>query len=464
MFDKSVYIARRKVLASKISSGVVLMLGNSEAGCNYTDNTYVFRQDSTFLYYFGLDKPDLAAVIDIDSGEEIIFGDDVDIDDIIWMGPQPFLKDEAAEVGVGKTAPLAKLEDYIKEAAAKGRKVHFIPQYRYHNMIQLNRMLGIPFEDMKKAPSLELILAVVSQRLIKEPCEIEEIEKACDLGYAMHYTAMKMMKPGMVEQELVGVMEGVCLSGGYMTSFATILSQHGETLHNHKHDGILTPGKLCVIDAGAEIASHYASDFTRTLPVGGKFTQKQKDVYTIVATANQYALENARPGITYKDVHLGASKIILQGLANLGLVHGDIEEMTAAGVQGLFMPHGLGHNMGLDVHDMENLGENYVGYGPGQERAKQLGLGSLRMARMLEPGQVITDEPGIYFIPALIEKWKKEGTNAQYVDFARLESYYDFGGIRLEDDILITEKGARLLGRKRLPIGVEQVEEEMKDN
>ena len=254
MFDKSVYIARRKVLASKISSGVVLMLGNSEAGCNYTGNTYMFRQDSTFLYYFGLDKPDLAAVIDIESGEEIIFGDDVDIDDIIWMGPQPLLKDEAAEVGVGKTAPLAKLEDYIKEAAAKGRKVHFIPQYRYHNMIQLNRMLGIPFEDMKKAPSLELILAVVSQRLIKEPCEIEEIEKACDLGYAMHYTAMKMMKPGMVEQELVGVMEGVCLSGGYMTSFATILSQHGETLHNHIHDGILTPGKLCVIDAGAESA------------------------------------------------------------------------------------------------------------------------------------------------------------------------------------------------------------------
>ncbi len=464
MFDKSVYIARRKTLVSKMSSGIIFMPGNSEAAFNYASNEYKFRQDSTFLYYFGLDKPDVAAVIDIESGEEIIFGDDVDIDDIIWMGPQPLLSDQAAEVGVSKSAPYAGLADYLQDAQKKGRKIHFIPQYRNYNKIYINEVLGIPFAQMKEAASLELILAVVSQRLIKEPCEIAEIEKACDLGYAMHYTAMKMMKPGMVEQELVGVMEGVCLSGGYAPSFTTILSQHGETLHNHHHEGILTDGKLCVIDAGAEIASHYASDFTRTLPCGGKFTQKQKDIYTIVATANNFACDMAHPGITYKDVHLGASKIIVQGLKNLGLVHGDVDEMVAAGVQGLFMPHGLGHNMGLDVHDMENLGENYVGYAPGQERAKQLGLGSLRMARELEPGQVITDEPGIYFIPALIEKWKNEGTNAQYVDFARLESYYDFGGIRLEDDILITENGARRLGSKRLPITVEDVEEAMKNN
>lgn len=464
MFDKSVYISRRQALKSKVSSGLIFIPGNGEASCNYADNTYLFRQDSTFLYYFGLDKPDLAAVLDVESGEEIIFGDDVEIDDIIWMGPQPSMKEQAAEVGVSHTEPFGKLADCLKAAQDKGRTIHFVPQYRGHNKILLNRLLGIPFEELSKAASLELILAVVSQRLIKEPCEIEEIEKACDLGYAMHYTAMTMMKPGMVEQELVGVMEGVCHSGGYLTSFPTILSQHGETLHNHRHDGIITDGRLCVIDAGAEIASHYASDFTRTLPCGGRFTRKQKDIYTIVATANDYARAMARPGITYKDVHLGAAKIIVQGLKNLGLVHGDVDEMVAAGVQGLFMPHGLGHNMGLDVHDMENLGENNVGYAPGQERAKQLGLGSLRMARELEPGQVITDEPGIYFIPALIEKWKKEGTNAQYVDFARLESYYDFGGIRLEDDILITPTGARLLGHKRLPITVEEVEETMRNN
>ena len=463
MFDSKTYISRRKTLAQKVGNGIILLPGNSEVGCNYADNTYLFRQDSTFLYYFGLDKPFLAGIIDTETGEEIIFGNDVDIDDIVWMGPQPLMKDEAAKVGVHRSEPLSKLEGYIKDAAAKGRRIHFIPQYRDDNRILLSGMLGLPIAGVNEKASLDLVLAVISQRLIKEECEIREIDMACNLGYAMHYTAMKLMKPGMIEQELVGAMEGVCISGGYMVSFPTILSQHGETLHNHKHDGVLTEGKLCVIDAGAEIGSHYASDFTRTWPVSGRFTQKQKEIYTIVSDANQYALETARPGITYRDVHLGAGRIILKGLSEVGLVHGDLDEMVAAGVQGLFMPHGLGHNMGLDVHDMENLGENHVGYDPGQERAKQLGLGSLRMARKLVPGQVITDEPGIYFIPALIEQWKKEGHNAQYIDFKALESYYDFGGIRLEDDLLITASGARLLGSKRLPITVEDVEREMAD-
>ena len=461
MFDKQVYISRRKKLLEQVRSGVILLLGNSEASCNYPDNQYQFRQDSSFLYFFGLDKPDLAAVIDAETGEECIFGDDVDIDDIIWMGPQPLIADQAATVGVSKTAPLGKMADYLKQARQKGRTIHYLPPYRNHNKILLHQMLGIGFDVLKAGASEELIKAVVALRLIKEPCEIAEIDKACNLGYTMHLTAMKMMRLGMVEQELVGVMEGVCKSGGVMTSFPTILSQHGETMHNHNHDGILTEGRLCVIDAGVEIASHYCSDNTRTLPTGGKFTPKQKDVYEIVLTANDYAREAARPGITYRDVHLGAAKIIVQGLKNLGLVHGDVDEMVAAGVQGLFMPHGLGHNMGLDVHDMEDLGENYVGYDPDQTRAKQLGLGSLRMARKLRPGHVITDEPGIYFIPALIEKWKSEGHNAQYIDFARLESYYDFGGIRLEDDLLITENGARILGTKRLPVTVEEIENTM---
>jgi len=461
MFDKQVYISRRERLLEQMKDGVVLLLGNSEASCNYTDNQYQFRQDSSFLYFFGLDKPDLAAVLDVESGEEMIFGDDVDINDIIWMGPQPLIADQAASVGVEKSAPFAKLADCLAEAQRKGRKIHFLPPYRNHNRILLHKMLGIGLDDLKSKASVELIKAIVALRLIKEPCEIEEIDKACNLGYAMHLTAMQMMRLGMVEQELVGVMEGVCRSGGVMTSFATILSQHGETMHNHNHDAVLTEGRLCVIDAGVEIASHYCSDNTRTLPTGGKFTQKQKDVYEIVVTANDYAREAARPGVTYRDVHLGASKIIVQGLKNLGLVHGDVDEMVAAGVQGLFMPHGLGHNMGLDVHDMEDLGENYVGYDPDQTRSKQLGLGSLRMARRLVPGHVITDEPGIYFIPALIEKWKKEGHNAQYIDFAHLESYYDFGGIRLEDDLLITPSGARILGSKRLPITVEEIEKTM---
>ncbi|MBR0223170.1 MAG: aminopeptidase P family protein [Bacteroidales bacterium] len=461
MFDKQVYISRRKRLLEQVRSGVILLVGNSEASCNYPDNQYQFRQDSSFLYFFGLDKPDLAAVIDAETGDEWIFGNDVDIDDIIWMGPQPLIADQAAAVGVSKTAPFSKLADCLKQAQQKGRTIHYLPPYRNHNKILLHQMLGIGFDALKAGASEDLIKAVVALRLIKEPCEIAEIDKACNLGYTMHLTAMKMMRLGMVEQELVGVMEGVCKSGGVMTSFPTILSQHGETMHNHNHDGILTEGRLSLIDAGVENASHYCTDNTRTLPTGGKFTPKQKDVYEIVLTANDYAREAARPGVAYRDVHLGAARIIVQGLKNLGLVHGDVDEMVAAGVQGLFMPHGLGHNMGLDVHDMEDLGENYVGYDPDQTRAKQLGLGSLRMARRLRPGHVITDEPGIYFIPALIEKWKSEGHNAQFIDFARLESYYDFGGIRLEDDLLITENGARILGTKRLPITVEEIENTM---
>jgi Xaa-Pro aminopeptidase len=461
MFSKETYIARRKKLASSVEGGIILILGNNESPANYADNTYIFRQDSTFLYYFGLDKPGLAAVIDIDCGGEIIFGNDVDIDDIIWMGPQKSIADQAAEVGVGKTYPFGRLAQFVSEALAKGRRVHYLPQYRFDNQILLGEITGVSPRAVNDGKSEELIRAVVAQRLIKEPCEIEEIDRACDLGYAMHYTAMQLLKPGLLEQEIVGAMEGVVISGGYMPSFPTILSQHGETLHNHLHDKVLTPGKLCVIDAGAEIASHYCSDFTRTLPVGGKFDGRQADIYTIVSTANTFAAEMARPGITYREVHLAASRLMLQGLKNVGLVKGDIDEALSLGVQGLFMPHGLGHNMGLDVHDMENLGENYVGYDPGQERSKQLGLGSLRMARCLVPGHVITDEPGIYFIPALIEQWKAEGKFADFINYQALEGYYDFGGIRLEDDILITANGCRRLGQKRLPITVEEVEAAM---
>ncbi len=461
MFSRNIYVARRQRLIKSVKDGILLFLGNSEAPSNYADNQYIFRQDSTWLYYFGIDQPDMAAVIDVESGEETIFGNDVDIDDIIWMGPQPLVASRAEEVGVARTAPLAELDKVVKAALAKGRKVHFLPPYRYRNMMLLNSLLGLPFDQMKAAASVEFIKAVVEMRLVKEPCEIQQIDIACNLGYAMHMAATQIMKPGMLEQDIVGVMEGVVISGGYMVSFPTILSQNGETLHNHSHHQILTEGRLTVIDAGAEIASHYCSDFTRTLPSGGRFTQQQKEIYTIVSEANNLALGLARPGISYKDVHLAASRLMLQGLKNLGLVKGDVDEAVAAGAAGLFMPHGLGHNMGLDVHDMENLGENYVGYDDTVTRSSQLGLGSLRMARVLKPGNVVTDEPGIYFIPALIDKWKAEGTCKDFIAFDKLEAYRSFGGIRIEDDLLITENGARLLGSKRLPRTVEEVENAM---
>lgn len=464
MFLKDVYVNRRRELVKKLKSGLMLFLGNSEVGMNYPSNTYRFRQDSSFLYFFGIDQPDLAAVVDAETGEEIIFGNDVSIDDIIWMGPQPAMVDRAQRVGVNKVKPYTALEEYIGEAVSAGRKIHFLPPYRDHNRIKLHKMMEIDFSALKQNASVELIKAVVSLRELKDKYEIEEMDKAADIGYMMHFTAMKMAKLGMVEQELVGVMEGIAISNGTMPSFPIILSQNGETLHNHSHHQVLTDGRLIVIDAGAETNMHYASDFTRTLPSSGKFTAKQKDIYKIVATANNLAIDMIRPGITYKEVHLESARLIVQGLVNLGLMKGNVDQAVAAGAHALFMPHGLGHQMGLDVHDMEDFGEDYVGYTDTFERSSQFGLKSLRMGKELKAGHVITVEPGCYFIPALIEKWKKEGTNAEFINFNKLEEYYNFGGIRLEDDILVTENSCRLLGSKRLPITVEDVEREMESS
>ncbi len=461
MFAKDIYVGRRARLIEKIGNGVILLLGNSEASCNYPSNTYKFRQDSSFLYFFGLNEPDMAALLDVESGEQILFGNDVDIDDIIWMGPQESVKEKAFSVGIETSEPMAALQGYIDKIVRAGRKVHFLPPYRNHNKILLNSLLQIPIANLKAEASVELIKAVVDLRIIKDSYELEEIEKACNIGYAMHLTAMKMAKLGMVEQQLYGIMEGIAYSEGAMTSFPTILSQNGETLHNHKHHQILTDGRMVVIDSGAETNMNYCSDFTRTFPSSGKFTQQQKEIYQIVSAANNLAIELAHPGITYKEVHLAACRLIAQGLKNLGLMKGDVDEAVASGAHALFMPHGLGHNMGLDVHDMEDLGENYVGYDDTIQRSTQFGLASLRMARMLQPGHVLTVEPGIYFIPALIDKWKAEGINKEFVNFDALDSYRTFGGIRLEDDIVITEDGCRLLGANRLPITVEDVEREM---
>ena len=460
MFAKEVYARRRRTLLAKMreagENGIILLVGNAEAPAQYKDNCYKWRQDSTWLYYMGLDDPMYAAVLDIDSGDETVYADDVEIGDIIWMGPQPSVQSKAERVGVAKSAPYGEVDKVVKAAVAAGRKVHHIAPSRYFNTIRLTEMLG------KVQPSETLTKAIISMRLIKEIEEITAIDHACDLGYKMHSVARDSIRLGIVEQEIVGKMEGVALAEGWGVSFPTILTQHGETLHNHIHDKVIEPGKLMVIDAGVESNEHYASDFTRTYPTSGRFTQKQREVYQIVCDCNELAFRLVKPGITYREVHLATARKMLEGLSALGLVHGDLDEMVALGIAGLFQPHGLGHNMGLDVHDMEDLNENWVGYDPDQTRAKQLGLGSLRMARRLLPGHVITDEPGIYFIPALIEQWKQEGTGKDFVNFDKLESYYDFGGIRLEDDVLVTLDGARRLGEKRLPIHPDDVEKAMK--
>lgn len=457
MFKKEIYSSRRNKLKNKINSGVALFLGNMEAPMNYLDNTYHYRQDSSFLYFFGLDFPGLAGVIDFDNGEEYIFGNDVDIDDIIWMGPQVTIQENAAKAGVAKTAPLAKLNDFLTGAVQQGRKIHILPPYRGENKIWLEQLLGISALRIGQYASVELIKAVVDLRSVKGPEEIEEIKKACAIGYEMHVEVMKLAKPGVWEQQIAGTIEGIAASGGGMISFPVILSQNGETLHNHDHSQILQEGRLLLTDAGAESPLHYASDFTRTVPVGGKFTAKQREIYEIVLAANNKATALTKPGVTYKSVHLAASEVIAEGLKALGLMKGDVKEAVANGAHALFFPHGLGHMMGLDVHDMENLGQIYVGYDDETRPSTQFGIAALRLGRRLQPGFVVTNEPGIYFIPALIDQWQRDKTNAGFINFDKVNEYRNFGGIRLEDDILVTETSSEILGT-RVPVEPDEVE------
>ena len=405
MFSKEVYARRRQTLVAKMADsaaegkrGIALFIGNTEAPAQYKDNCYKFRQDSTWLYFFGIDQPLYAAIIDLDNGNETIFANDVEIGDIIWMGPQPSVASVAASVGVEKSAPYTDLNAAVAKVLAEGRPVHFVKPSRYYNTMKIASLLGCGTDEVAGRFSLALTKAIISMRLVKEDCEIEAIDDACNLGYEMHTVARNSIVPGIIEQEIVGKMDGVTLSKGWGVSFPTILTQHGETLHNHLHDKIIEPGKLMVIDAGAESNVHYASDFTRTYPTSGKFTAKQREIYQIVCDCNEFAFSMTRPGISYREVHLKTMHLMLEELRALDIVRGDVQDMVEAGIAGLFMPHGLGHNMGLDVHDMEDYGENYVGYDDDQKRSSQLGLGSLRMARKLVPGNVITDEPGIYFI------------------------------------------------------------------
>lgn len=458
MFKGNVYTERRLKLRKKIRSGLILILGNNESPMNYPGNTYRFRQDSNFLYFFGLDLPGLVGVIDIEDGKDCIYGNEVDLDDIIWMGPQPTISELAKNAGVLCTHPLKDLQSTLNRAIKQGRRIHFLKPYRHDNTLFLERLLGINQSMISRYASLELINGIVSLRSAKEDVEIAEIEKACDIGYKMHVAAMKMTKAGAHEHNLVGMMEGISVSNGGSPSFPIILSQNGETLHNHDHSQYLTEGRLLLIDAGTENPLHYASDFTRTLPVNGKFSDKQKEIYSIVLAANNKVFDIAKPGIPYLQVHLEIAKVITNGLIRLGLMKGNAEEAVANGAHALFFPHGLGHMMGLDVHDMEDLGEDYVGYDDEFSRVNQFGTANLRLGRRLQSGFVITDEPGIYFIPALIEKWKNEKINTAFINFEKVTDYIGFGGIRLEDDILITDTGCKLLGSNRIPITPDEVE------
>jgi len=458
MFEKEVYMKRRQRLKSLMNNGIALFIGNVESPMNYPDNTYHWRQDSDFLYFFGVDLAGLAGLIDFNSGDEIVFGNDFTVDDIVWMGPQPSVAELASGAGIRLTYPMDKLTDMVHDAITAGREIHFLPPYRAETKMTLGALLKENPCQMRTRASEQLIKAVVSLRSIKEDVEIAEIDKAGDISCEMQTTAMRMCKPGMTEQEIYGVLQGIAYSKGAAPSFPIILSINGQTLHNHVHVNVLKEGRMMVNDCGAESNMHYSADLTRTTPVGGKFSQRQKEIYEIVLKANTEAIKAAGPGISNLDLHLNACRIIASGMKDLGFMKGDIDEAVAAGAHALFMPHGLGHMMGLDVHDMESLGENYVGYNDEVKRSTQFGLRSLRFALPYKPGHVFTVEPGIYFIPELVAKWKAEGINKAFINFDKVESYLDFGGIRIEDDVLITPTGSRMLG-KTAPKTVAEIED-----
>ena len=462
MFNKETYIQRRSELKKLVGNGVIILFGNNESPANYPANAYApMRQDSSFLYYFGQHRDGLVGVIDIDNDEEILFGDDIDVEDIVWMGYTPSVADLAAEVGVSKTAPIKELTSYIKHQSSN---IHFLPPYRHDTKIQIMDLLGIHPAKQKEAASLPLIQAIVKMRATKSAEEIDYIEAACDVGYAMHTTAQLLIRPGVTERFVAGQVDGIARSLAQGNSFATIFSQHGEIMHGSPSDAKLEDGRLVLCDAGCEL-NDYCSDHTRTMPVNGKFSQRQLEIYSIVEACHDYVLEVAKPGVKYADVHFAVCRLMTERLKELGLMKGDTDAAVAAGAHAMFLPHGLGHMMGMDVHDMEGLGQIYVGFDDEtRPNLEQFGTNCLRMGRRLEEGFVLTDEPGIYFIPALIDDWKASGHCKEFLSFEKLETYKDFGGIRIEDDILITKEGCRFLGSKRIPYHPKDVEAFMANN
>ena len=462
LFSKSTYVERRNELKKLVGSGLIVLFGNNDSPANYPSNTYKFRQDSSFLYYFGLHRNGLVGVIDVDNDREYLVGDEIDIEDIVWYGSVTSVAEMAEMTGVARTAAMRELPAIVESAKAQGEEVHFLPPYRFDNQIQIMDLLGIHPSKQKAAASLKLIAAVVKMRTTKTEEEIAELERAAEIGYEMHTTAMRLCRPGITEQYIGGMVDGIANAYGCMVSFQTIATQHGEVMHGNPSPAKLEAGRLMLVDAGAETNENYCSDNTRTTPVSGVFTQKQKDIYNIVVECHDHVLEVAKPGVKWWDVHFAVCRIITERLQQLGLMKGDVEESLKAGAHAMFLPHGLGHSMGMDVHDMEGLGQVYVGFDDEVRPSTQFGTNALRFGRRLQKGFVVTDEPGIYFIPALIDDWKKNGTNAQFLNFDKIDEYRDFGGIRIEDDVLITDEGCRFIGSKRIPYHVEDVEEFMR--
>lgn len=466
MFDTATYIRRRNELKKLVKEGIIILFGNNESPANFPNNGYYpFRQDSSFLYYFGLQRDGLVGIIDIDNDKDILVGNDIDIEDIVWYGSVESMTEMMQRCGAQETLPMKALKTICNEALSKHRKIHFLPPYRHDIKIQVFDLLGVHPIQQKEAASMELIKAVVKMRSAKEQQEIEELERAAVIGYKMHTTAMRLTKPGVTEKFVSGQVDGIAHSYGAMVSFPTIYTQHGEILHGAPSMNKLEEGRLVLCDAGGETLNNYCSDNTRTMPVNGKFTQRQLEIYSIVEACHDYTLELAKPGVKYADVHFAVCRLMFDRLKELGLAKGNTEEAVRAGAHAMFLPHGLGHMMGMDVHDMENLDQINVGFDEEtRPNLEQFGTNCLRMGRRLEEGFVVTDEPGIYFIPALINEWKAKKHCAEFLNFDKLETYKDFGGIRIEDDVLITKDGCRFIGKDRIPYHPKDVEAFMANN
>ena len=462
LFSKQKYIDRRKALMLKFNGGIIFLPGNNRSPINYESNVYRFRQDSNFLYFFGLDSEGLAGVIDVDSGEEIIFGPVFTIDDLIWTGPLEKIEERAEKVGITSTMSIDYLKDYLQKGLSENRKIHYLPPYRGEKTIWLAGLLEKSVPDIENGFSLDLISAVCSLRIMKDDDEVKEIETTLEnITRQQHIMAMKKCRPGIKESLIAGMVEGFGLQQDCMLAFPVICSVHGEILHNESHENTLKDGQLMILDMGNESPMHYATDITRTTPVSGKFTQMQAEIYNLVLAMMGSALKLMTPGISYAFVHQKASETLAEGLTEIGLMKGDTEEIVASGAHALFFPHGLGHLMGLDVHDMEDLGEDNIGYDNEHKRSTQFGTAFLRFGRKLEKGIILTVEPGIYFIPTLIDLWKREKKFESFINYSALNNYMNFGGIRVEDDVLITSTGNRILGNP-IPKTIAEIEETCK--
>lgn len=447
MFNSDIYQQRRNQLKHHLGSGLILWLGNEETPRNYRGCTFPFRQDSSFLYYFGLNEPHLAVLIDLDHDQEYLVGDELTIQDIIWSGHQPSLQETARKSGILEVISWIDLEVKLRSAQKSQCPIHFLPPYQACLSLKLAQLLDLSPQNLSDFHSPELVKAVIGQRSVKTETEIDQIEKALEISYTMVQTALSFIQPGKTEQDILAAVEKNIADSGSYPSFSTILTIHGEVFHNSVHYNCLEKGHLLLMDSGAESPEYYASDITRTFPVSGRFSTMQLEIYQLVLQAQQHAIAMIRPQIAYRDVHLDTARVIVNGLKDLGLMKGQTEDAVQAGAHALFFPHGLGHMLGLDVHDMENLGEDHVGYNDEILRSRQFGLSYLRLAKPLQQNYILTVEPGIYFISALIDYWKSENRSSDFINYSHLEKYKGFGGIRIEDDVVVTPGGCRVLGR-----------------